>query len=68
MLVVERTNDAFILRLPLDTDIQSLQRVIDYLKFKEIIKNSEGTEEEANRLADESKKDWWRRNKRRFIK
>lgn len=68
MVVVERTNEEFILRIPLDMDLQSLQRVVDYLKFKEIVKNSAGTEDEANRLADESKKDWWRRNKVRFIK
>lgn len=68
MLVVERTDNAFVLRFPLDTDLQSLQKVIDYLKIKEIVKNSAGTEEEANSLADESKKDWWQRNKERFIK
>lgn len=67
MLVVERTDNAFVLRFPLDTDLQSLQKVIDYLKIKEIVKNSAGTEEEANSLADESKKDWWQRNKERFI-
>lgn len=68
MLVIERTDNAFVLRFPLDTDLQSLQKVIDYLKIKEIVKNSEGTEEDANNLADESKKEWWQRNKERFIK
>jgi len=32
------------------------------------IKESKATEEEVNTLADESKKNWWKENKNRFIK
>ena len=47
----------------------SIAMIIDnYLKYKEAIKNSEGTEEQANKLANESKKTWWAKNKKRFIK
>jgi len=67
-MVIERTNNEIIFRLPGDTDITTLQRIVNFLKYKEIIKASEGTEEIANQLADESKKHWWEENKSRFIK
>jgi hypothetical protein len=41
---------------------------VNYLKYKEAIRKSQGTDEQANKLADESKKRWWAENKSRFIK
>ena len=67
-MTIERKNNEVIFRLPADTDTLSLQKIINYLKYKENIKNSNATEEEANKLANESKKNWWKENKDRFIK
>lgn len=66
--MIERTNKEIIFRLPVDIDIAGLQRIVDYLKYKETILKSEANEEQANELADESKKRWWAENKTRFIK
>jgi hypothetical protein len=67
-MVIERTNNEIIFRLPADIDTTGLQRIVNYLKYKEAIRKSQGTEEQANKLADESKKRWWTENKERFIK
>jgi hypothetical protein len=67
-MVIERKNDEIIFRLPADIDITGFQRIVNYLKYKEAIRKSEGTEEQANELADESKKRWWAENKGKFIK
>jgi len=67
-MVIERTNQEIIFRLPADMDVSGLERIITYLKYKETVMKSEGTEEQANQLADESKKRWWTENKQRFIK
>ena len=67
-MVIERTNKEIIFRLPADIDVSGLQRIVNYLKYKEAIKKSQGTEDQANKLADESKKSWWAENKSRFIK
>lgn len=67
-MVIERTNKEIILRLPSDIDTSGFERIVNYLKYKEAIRNSRATEEQANELADESKKDWWAKNKKRFIK
>ena len=67
-MVIERTNDEIIFRLPADIDTTGFQRIVNYLKYKEAIRKSEGTEEQANKLANESKKRWWAENKAKFIK
>jgi hypothetical protein len=67
-MTIERTKNEIILRLPADIDTIGLQRIVNYLKFKETIKNSKATEKQANDLAKESKQNWWTENKAKFIK
>lgn len=67
-MVIERTNDEIIFRLPADIDTAGFQRIVNYLKYKETIRNSKATEEQANELADESKKRWWAENRSKFVK
>ncbi|MEQ9297792.1 MAG: hypothetical protein RIF33_04470 [Cyclobacteriaceae bacterium] len=67
-MIIERTDKEVIFRLPADMNLEALQRVFDYLRFKELTKDSVATEEDANSLADESKQVWWAKNKSRFIK
>jgi hypothetical protein len=65
---IERTSSEIILTLPGDLDIAVLQRIISYLKFNEATKDSLATEAQVNALADESKQNWWKENKQRFVK
>ncbi len=67
-MIIERTDKEVIFRLPADMNIEGLQRVFDYLRFRELTNDSKATSEEANSLADESKQAWWAENKSRFIK
>ncbi|MGB5942165.1 MAG: hypothetical protein WBG71_04735 [Leeuwenhoekiella sp.] len=67
-MVIERTNDEIILRLSGDIDENILQRIVKFVKYKETIKESQATEEQAQDLARESKAAWWSANKERFIK
>ena len=67
-MVIERTENEILLRLSSNFDTESLERIINYLKYKEAIKDSFATEKQANDLANESKKNWWNANKDRFIK
>ncbi len=67
-MTIERTNNEVILRLPADVDTLGLQRIINYLKYKETIKGSKATEDQANELAKESKSRWWSENKNRYLK
>ena len=67
-MLVERTSNEVIFRSPTDTDIFSLQRIVNYLGYKTAIRESKATEKDAKELATESKSTWWRENKSRFIK
>lgn len=67
-MIIERTDNEIILRLPSNIDTIGFQRIINYLKYKEATVDSLADEDEINKLADESKKNWWTENKHRFIK
>ncbi|QAA80996.1 hypothetical protein EI546_04295 [Aequorivita sp. H23M31] len=65
---IERTNKEILIRLPSGTDLVGLQRILDYLKFREIASKSEATQEQIDKLSSESKSSWWNKNKSRFVK
>jgi hypothetical protein len=65
---IERTDNEIILRLPANIDTIGLQRMVNYLNYKEITAGSQAKENDVEALADESKKRWWTENKYRFIK
>ena len=66
-MVIERTKEEVIFRLPSDIDTFGLEKITRYLKYLESTKDSKANEEKVNLIADESKKRWWSENKQRFI-
>lgn len=58
MLTIERTDREIIIRLPSDLNVADIQRMLDYLAYKQAIKGSQATEEEIDKLAKEVKKGW----------
>lgn len=67
-MLIERTNKEVIIRLPASVDTTDLQRLIDYLTYKEATANSKATQEQVDELSKEVKKDWWKSNRSRLIK
>ncbi len=65
---IERTNKEILIRLSSGTDLVGLQRVLDYLKFREIASKSTASQKQIDELANESKETWWSKNKSRFVK
>ena len=65
---IERTKDEIIIRVPSDVDTQGLQRLIDFLTYREATAKSKASQIEVDELAVEVKKDWWNKNRTRFIK
>ena len=65
---IERTNDEILIRVAAGTDLVGLQRILDYLRFREIASKSKATQKQINELATESKSTWWKKNKDRFVK
>lgn len=65
---IERTNKEILIRIASGTDLIGLQRILDYLKFREIASKSKASQKQIDELSSESKSSWWNKNKSRFIK
>ncbi|MCB9263199.1 MAG: hypothetical protein H6607_12565 [Flavobacteriales bacterium] len=63
---IERTNDEILIRLSPKTDLIGLQRILDFLKFKEITSKSKATQQQIDDISDEINATWWEKNKGRF--
>ena len=64
---IERTDKEILIRVAAGTDLTGLQRIIDYIKFREIASKSKVSQKQIDELAKESKSTWWEKNKNRFI-
>ena len=67
-MVIERTKTEVIIRLPSYIDTEGLQNIINYLTYKEATDKSQAKQADVDKLANEIKKGWWSKNRRRFIK
>ncbi|MEI6853261.1 MAG: hypothetical protein WCL06_10475 [Bacteroidota bacterium] len=67
-MLIERTKNEVIIRLPAYVNTDGLQRFIDYLCYKEATTKSQATQEEVDKLAKEVKKDFWTKNRSKYIK
>lgn len=67
-MLIERTSKEIIIRLPASVDTSGLQRLIDYLTYKEATAGSQATQADVDGLAKEVKQGWWKANKGRLAK
>ena len=67
-MLIERTTNEVIIRLPSYVDTEGLQRLVDYLSYKEATAKSNAKQSDVDKLAKEVKKGWWIKNRSRFIK
>lgn len=66
-MTVERTASEIIVRLPSSMDIEEILQFLSYLRFKEITQQSQATQEDADRLAKAANRNWWERNKDKYL-
>lgn len=67
-MLIERTSREVIIRLPASVNTTGLQKLVDYLTYKEATANTKVKQEQIDKLAKDVKKGWWKRNSKRFIK
>lgn len=65
---IERTEKEIIIRVFSKTDLSGLQRILDFIRVKEIGSENTVSDVEIEDLARDSKATWWKENKARFIK
>lgn len=66
-MYIERTNDEIIIRLPKSVNAEGLQRLVDYLTYLELTSKSKAKQADIDQLAGKINKDWWTKNKNRFV-
>jgi hypothetical protein len=52
-MILERTNNEILIRLPSNVDLSELQSMINYLRYKELTAKSKGKQLDADELSDE---------------
>jgi hypothetical protein len=67
-MLIKRTDKEVIIRLPSYINTEGLQQLVDYLVYKEATAKSKAKQSDVDKLAKEVKKDWWAKNRNRFIK
>jgi hypothetical protein len=67
-MLIERTSNEVIIRLPSYVDTEGLQRLVDYLSYKEVTSKSKAKQSDVDKLSKGVKKGWWTKNRSRFIK
>lgn len=66
-MIVEQTSTSLVVTLPLnvDIDLEEIQRFLRYLRYKELVAQSQASQEDIDQLAREVNKSWWEKNKHR---
>lgn len=67
-MLIERTNTEVIIRLPSYVDTNGLQRLVDFLTYKEATAKSKAKQSDVDALANDVKAGWWAKNRNRFVK
>lgn len=67
-MLIERTTNEIIIRLPSYVNTDGIQQLIDYLSYKEATSKSKAKQIEVDALAKVVKKGWWTKNRSRLIK
>lgn len=62
-MIVERTNNEILVRLPSNVDISELQDMLDYLKYRELTASSKAKQKDADYLAKEVNSSMWNKIK-----
>ncbi len=66
-MTIQSINNQIIITLPASIDLEGVQRLINYLLYKEATKDSKARQEDVDKLARAINKQWWEENKQRFL-
>lgn len=62
-MIIERTVDEIIFRLPNNTPLDDLQDLVDFFQYQEITKKSKAKQKDVDDLVKSIKKGRWERTK-----
>ena len=67
-MIIERTKDEIIFRLPANFDVDELQEIKNWLEYLYATRSSKATQDEVDNLVKEIKKGRWTRRKAELLK
>lgn len=65
-MIIERTSEEVLFRLPLCTKLKDLQQIVDLFTFKEISPKSKASHKDVDDLVNKIKKARWAKTKRKI--
>lgn len=67
-MTVERTNKEVIIKLSSSVDIEDLQTLLNYARYKELSSNFKTSQNEVDELSSKINETWWTENRNELIK
>lgn len=67
-MVIERTDSEIIVKIPVMTDVEDIQQLMDYLSYKSIVSRSQATQPMIDELVETVKKGRWLKRRQQLIK
>ncbi|HEY2582844.1 MAG TPA: hypothetical protein VGI43_13610 [Mucilaginibacter sp.] len=66
-MVIESKDDEIIIRISPSVNLEDIQKSLDFIRYKEILSKSKGTQSDVEYLAKKINTDWWSKNKDKYI-
>jgi len=66
-MIIESKNDEIIIRISSNINLEEIQKSLDFIRYKEILSKSKGTQADSDALAKKINNDWWRQNRNKYI-
>lgn len=66
-MIIESKDNEIIIRISPNVNLEDIQKSLDFIRYKEIISKSKATQSDVDSLAKEINKDWWSKNKSKYI-
>jgi len=54
-MIIESTNDEIIIRISPEVNLEEIQKSLDFIRYKEILSKSKGTQKDADAMAKKNK-------------
>lgn len=67
-MLVERTKNEVIIRLPASVNTEDLQDFLNYARYKELTSDFKVDQKKVDKLSDEINTKWWTKNRSKIIK
>lgn len=68
MIIERNQNNEILIRLKPNINKFGLQRILDYIKYLETTTKSKAVQSEVDEVSDEMTSNWWKKNRKNFIK